>query len=68
MVYKLIIAASKTRRRLQGENQLPKVIGGVRFQDGIEIIEAPSNHAAWSPFHPKSRIAPKGGRHGIFTV
>ena len=43
---KLIIAASKTWRRLQGENQLPKVIGGVRFQDGIEVIEVPANHAA----------------------
>jgi hypothetical protein len=31
---------------LQGQNQLPKVIGGVRFQDGIEVIEASSNHAA----------------------
>lgn len=46
MVFKLVIAASKSWRRLQGENQLPKVIGGVRFQDGIEVIEAQSNHAA----------------------
>src|ERR1019366_3356464 len=46
MVFKLIIAASTTWRRLQGQNQLPKVIGGVRFQDGIEVIEASSNHAA----------------------
>jgi transposase-like protein len=46
MVFKLVIAASKTWRRLNGENQLPKIIGGVRFQDGIEVIEAPSNHAA----------------------
>jgi transposase-like protein len=46
MVFKLIVAASKTWRRLQGENQLPKVIGGVRFQDGIEVIEVPANHAA----------------------
>jgi putative transposase len=46
MVFKLIIAASKTWRRLNGTNQLPKVIGGVRFQDGIEVIEAPANHAA----------------------
>jgi transposase-like protein len=46
MVFKLIIAASKTWRRLNGENQLPKVIGGVRFQDGIEVIEVPANHAA----------------------
>ena len=33
-------------RRLKGTNQLPKVIAGVRFNDGIEIIEAPENHAA----------------------
>ena len=46
MVFKLIIAASKTWRRLNGTNQLPKVIGGVRFQDGIEVIEAPTNRAA----------------------
>ena len=46
MVFKLVIAASKTWHRLKGENQLPKVIGGVRFQDGIEVIEVPANHAA----------------------
>jgi putative transposase len=46
MVSKLIIAASKTWRRLNGTNQLPKVIGGVRFQDGIEVIEVPANRAA----------------------
>jgi transposase-like protein len=46
MVFKLIVAASKTWRRLKGTNQLPKVVGGVRFQDGVEVIEAPANHAA----------------------
>jgi len=46
MVFKLVMAASKTWRRLQGQNQLPKVIGGVRFQDGIEVIETSSNRAA----------------------
>ena len=45
-VFKLVMAASKTWRRLQGQNQLPKVIGGVRFQDGIEVIEASANRAA----------------------
>ncbi|MCK8788155.1 IS256 family transposase [Roseomonas sp. NAR14] len=29
MVFKLVMAAAKTWRRLKGENQLPKVIGGV---------------------------------------
>jgi putative transposase len=46
MVFKLVIAASRTWRRLKGENQLPKVIQGVRFQDGIELVTAPSQHAA----------------------
>ena len=36
MVFKLIMAASKTWRRLKGRNQLPKLIGGVKFKDGIE--------------------------------
>ena len=40
------IAASKTWRRLKGTNQLPKVIAGVRFENGIEVIEVPANHAA----------------------
>jgi putative transposase len=42
MVFKLVITASKTWRRLKGENQVPKVIGGVRFQDGIEVIDVPA--------------------------
>jgi putative transposase len=37
MVFKLVMAASKTWRRLQGQNQLPKVIQGVTFKDGIEV-------------------------------
>ena len=45
MVFKLVIAASKTWRRLKGTNQLPKVIAGVRFNDGIEV-RMPANHAA----------------------
>ena len=46
MVFKLVIAASKTWRRLKGTNQLPKVIAGVSFRDGIEVIQVPANHAA----------------------
>jgi len=38
MVFKLVIAASKTWRRLQGRNQLPKVSKGVKFRDGIEVM------------------------------
>jgi len=46
MVFKLVMAASKTWRRLKGENQLPKVVAGVTFQDGTEVTERPSNRAA----------------------
>jgi len=31
------MAAAKSWRRLQGQNQLPKVINGVTFRDGIEV-------------------------------
>ena len=46
MVFKLVMAASKTWRRLKGENQLPKVVAGVTFQDGTEVTESPSTRAA----------------------
>ena len=37
MVFKLVMAAAKSWRRLQGQNQLPKVVSGVTFRDGIEV-------------------------------
>ena len=36
MVFKLVMAASKTSARLRGQNELPKVIDGAKFKDGIE--------------------------------
>ena len=46
MVFKLVMAASKSWRRLKGETQLPKVVAGVTFQDGTEVIQAAANRAA----------------------
>ena len=46
MVFKLVVSASKTWRRLKGENQLPKVVAGVTFQDGTEVTQRPSTRAA----------------------
>ncbi len=46
MVFKLVMAAAKTWRRLKGENQLPKVVRGVRFRNGVEVIDAPAKTAA----------------------
>ena len=46
MVFKLIMAAAKTWRRLIGENQLPNVIAGVRYQDGAEVFPVPAHNVA----------------------
>jgi len=46
MVFKLVMAAAKTWRRLKGENQLPRVVAGATFRNGMEVIEAPSSRAA----------------------
>jgi putative transposase len=46
MVFKLVMAAAKTWRRLKGETQLPKVIQGVMFRDGVEVINTPAQNAA----------------------
>ncbi len=37
MVFKLIMAAAKSWRRLRGQNQLPKIVRGVKFHDEIEV-------------------------------
>jgi hypothetical protein len=31
---------------IEGENQLPKVVQGVKFKNGIEVTEMPAHHAA----------------------
>lgn len=38
MVFKLVMAAQKRWRTLSGPNQLPKLVEGVTFNDGIEVI------------------------------
>ena len=46
MVFKLVMAAARTWRRLKGENQLPKVIEGVTFRDGGEVTTIGAQDAA----------------------
>jgi len=43
MVFKLVEGAQKTWRRLDGHNQLPKIIRGVKFTDGREVIAKPGD-------------------------
>jgi len=38
MVFKLVEGAQKSWRRLDGHTQLPKLILGVKFADGLEVI------------------------------
>jgi len=38
MGFKLVEAAQKSWRRLDGHNQLPKLILGVKFTDGLEVV------------------------------
>jgi len=46
IVFKLVMAATKTWHRLKGENQLPKVVQGVTFRNGVEVINTPPQNAA----------------------
>jgi len=46
MVFKLVMAAARTWRRLKGENQLPKVVQGVTFRNGVEVTNTPAQSAA----------------------
>ena len=42
MVFKLVEGAQKSWRRLDGHNQLPKLVLGVIFADGLEVIAKPT--------------------------
>lgn len=46
MVFTLVRAASKTWRKLNGTNLLPRVIEGVTFTDGVAQTDAAQNRAA----------------------
>jgi transposase-like protein len=46
MIFKLAQAAEKSWRRLNGHNQLPKLIQGVKFVDGIEAVRQHPQAAA----------------------
>jgi transposase-like protein len=50
MVFKLVEGAQKSWRRLDGHAQLPKLILGVKFADGLEV-------AAKSPRQPETAAA-----------
>ena len=80
MIFKLAEAAERSWRRLDGHNQLPKVVVGVKFADGIEVVRSQAQAAAASPFpsprfgdssaHPHPTLSPVtaaagGGGRGL---
>ncbi len=64
MIFKLAEAAEKNWRRLDGHNQLPKIILGVRVTDRIEVVKTESSSRCRpDPFrHQRSVIAPSAYR------
>jgi putative transposase len=46
MIFKLAEAAENSWRRLNGHNQLPKIILGIKFADGIEVLRSQAQAAA----------------------
>jgi transposase-like protein len=46
MIFKLAQAAENSWRRLKGHAQLPKVICGVNFNDGVEVVKSQAQTAA----------------------
>jgi transposase-like protein len=46
MIFKLAEAAERSWRRLNGHNQLPKIILGIKFSDGIEVVRSQAQTAA----------------------
>src|SRR5262249_24368855 len=65
MIFKLAEASEKSWRRLNGHNQLPKIILGIKFTDGIEVVRSQAQTAAASSLpSPRfgGRSAQSGGR------
>jgi transposase-like protein len=46
MTFKLAQSAENSWNRLRGYNQLPKIIMGVKFNDGIEVVRSQAQTAA----------------------
>jgi hypothetical protein len=46
MIFELGEAAERSWRRLNGHKQLPEIILGVKFTDGIEVVRQQAQPAA----------------------
>jgi hypothetical protein len=46
LVCNVMREVSAIPRRLKGDNQLPKVLAGVTFRNGVEVTDTPKQSAA----------------------
>jgi hypothetical protein len=58
IIFKLGEAAEQSWRRLNGHNQLPKIIPGVKFADGGEVVKCKLTPPPDPGHHQDSAIAP----------
>src|ERR1700682_3023880 len=65
MVFKLVEGAQKSWRRLDGHNQLPKLILGVTFADGIEVIAKATDRQPTTAAPCPARPSPRFGDSSI---
>ena len=61
MVFTLVRAAAKTWRKLNGTNQLPRVIQGVKFTDVSPSAMPPKTAPPDQPASPKLSHSSAGG-------
>jgi len=59
--------AEKSWRRLDGHNQLSKIILGVRYTDGIEVVKPKAQAAAASPL-PSPRFSDSSGMNSAILA
>jgi putative transposase len=65
MVFKLVEAAQKSWRRLDGHNRLPKLILGVKFADGLEVAVKPDRRRPTTAAARPVRSSPKIGDSSV---
>jgi hypothetical protein len=66
MIFKLAEAAERSWRRLDGHNQLPKLIVGVKFTDGIEVVRSKIKPLPPDPFRHQNLAIAHENRNRIF--
>ena len=68
MVFKLVQGAQRSWRRLDGHAQLPKLIQGVKFADGLEVVGKPIDRHSETAAAWPARPSPRFGDSSLFLA